>query len=342
VTGVPAAPVPAGVPASPVAPALRRGFVFGGGGVLGYAWMIGALSAVEEMTGVDVVGSQIVVGTSAGSVLAALASCGISTAELCRHHQGRPQPGDLELDWDYDNITGGALPPRPSLRPGSPRLLLDAMRHPRRVGPLLALSAALPTGRGSLMPIRDAIVSVIAVSGVRQSGPDPADRPTPWLIATDYRTGERVVFGRDVSADLPSAVVASCAIPAWYAPVTIDGRRYIDGGAVSNTSCDVLVDEKLDEVYVLAPAASLHDVDEGTTRAERVERWIRRAVTRAVRREIQSLLDRGTRVIVVTPTSEDLALIGVNLMNPLRRMEVLDTARRTALPQLRTQLALQR
>jgi NTE family protein len=86
----------------------------------------------------------------------------------------------------------------------------------------------------------------------------------------------------------------------------------------------------------------LHDVDEGTTRAERVERWIRRAVTRAVRREIQSLLDRGTRVIVVTPTSEDLALIGVNLMNPLRRMEVLDTARRTALPQLRTQLALQR
>ncbi len=63
-------------------------------------------------------------------------------------------------------------------------------------------------------------------------------------------------------------------------------------------------------------------------------------VTREVRGEIAGLEQRGTRVIVVTPTSEDLALIGVNLMNPLRRIEVLDTARRTSIPQLRAQLAL--
>ena len=49
---------------------------------------------------------------------------------------------------------------------------------------------------------------------------------------------------------------------------------------------------------------------------------------------------RGSRVFVLTPTTEDLALIGVNLMNPVRRMEVLDTARRTSIPQLRAQLAL--
>lgn len=319
---------------------VRRAFVFGGGGVLGYAWMIGALSAIDDIAGVDVVDSDIVVGTSAGSVLAALVSCGISTAELRRHHQGQSAPGDLDISWDYDNITGGARPPRPSLRPGSPGLLLDALRHPRRVGPLLALSAALPTGRGSLMPIRDAIAAVIMVSSDRPPHDSRALRPAPWIVATDYRSGARVVFGRDLSADLPTAVVASCAIPAWYEPVSIDGSRYIDGGAVSNTSCDLLLDEHLDEVYVLAPAASLHDVDAGTTRAERVERWIRRAVTRAVRAEIAQLRERGTEVIVVSPTSDDLELIGVNLMNPARRREVLDTARRTATAQLRTQLAL--
>src|SRR6202042_769726 len=64
--------------------------------------------------------------------------------------------GDLAIDWDYDTITGGPLPPRPSFRPGSPRLVLSAARHPRRIGPLLGLSAAVPTGRGSLEPIRGA------------------------------------------------------------------------------------------------------------------------------------------------------------------------------------------
>lgn len=319
---------------------VRRAFVFGGGGVLGYAWMIGALSAVEDIAGVDVIDSDIAVGTSAGSVLAALVSCGISTAELRRHHQGSSEPNDLDISWDYDNITGGARPPRPSLRPGSPGLLLDALRHPRRVGPILALSAALPTGRGSLMPIRDAIAQVIMVSSDRPPYDGRSLRPVPWIVATDYRSGARVVFGRDRSADLPAAVIASCAIPAWYEPVSIDGIRYIDGGAVSNTSCDLLLDEHLDEVYVLAPAASLHDVDAGSTRAERVERWVRRAVTRSVRAEIAQLRERGTEVIVVTPTSDDLELIGVNLMNPARRRQVLDTARRTSTAQLLTQLAL--
>jgi NTE family protein len=318
----------------------RRAFVFGGGGVLGYAWMLGALCAVEEIAGVEAADSDILIGTSAGSVIAALVSCGLTATELRRHHQGESEPGDLAINWDYDNVTGGALPPRPSLRPGSPGLLLDALRHPRRVGPLLAVSAALPTGRGSLRPIRSAISDVIAVTEADRPRIDGHRRPVPWIVATDYGSGARVAFGRDQSAELPMAVVASCAIPAWYEPVLIDGNRYIDGGTVSPTSCDLLLGESMDEVYVLAPAASLHDVSPGETRGERVERWIRRAVTRAVRAEVGQLRSQGTRVFLVTPTTEDLALMGLNLMNPGRRREVLDTARRTSTAQLRVQLAL--
>jgi NTE family protein len=320
----------------------RRAFVFGGGGVLGYAWMIGALSAVEDAFGIDGADSDIAIGTSAGSVLAALLSCGITTGELVRHHQGVPDPNDLAIEWDYDTITGGPRPPRPALRPGSPRLVVSAARHPRRIGPLLGLSAALPTGRGSLEPIRGAVAQAREVAAQLRPRGIGELRPVPWIVATDYRTGERVVFGRDLAADLATAVVASCAIPGWYAPVSINGGRYIDGGTVSNTSSDLLVDQAVDEVFVLAPAASLHDVDAGSTRPERVERWIRRLVTRSVRAEIAQLREQGTRVVVVTPTTEDLALIGVNLMNPARRREVLDTARRTSIAQVRTQLALQR
>ena len=98
----------------------------------------------------------------------------------------------------------------------------------------------------------------------------------------------------------------------------------------------------MDEVYVLAPGGLVADVDPGATRGRAARALDPAAVTRSVRAEVAQLRDRGTRVIVVTPTTEDLALIGVNLMNPARRREVLDTARRTATAQLRAQLALPR
>jgi hypothetical protein len=46
-----------------------------------------------------------------------------------------------------------------------------------------------------------------------------------WIVATDYVSGERVVFGRPGSpeAKLAAAVAASCAIPGFYRPVEVGG-----------------------------------------------------------------------------------------------------------------------
>jgi NTE family protein len=318
----------------------RRAVVFGGGGVLGYAWMLGALSALESETGIDVRDSEILIGTSAGAAIAALLASGVSAAELGRHHQGATLPGDLDIDWDYDNVAGGTRPPRPALRPGSPRLLASALRHPRRVGPWLAMWAVLPLGRGSLAHMHDAISRVSVLCGDAGVARPSEATVKPWIVATDYRTGARVVFGRDVEASLADAVVASCSIPAWFAPVIIDGVRYIDGGTVSNASCDLLYGLGLDEVYVLMPAASMRPVDPGRTFGERIERRIRRAVTRSVLTESTALRSAGTRVTVLSPTSADLDLIGVNLMNPARRSAVFDLARLTATATLREEAAM--
>ena len=67
--------------------------------------------------------------------------------------------------------------------------------------------------------------------------------------------GKRVPFGKPGApvAPLSDAVMASCAIPAWFQPVEINGHKYVDGGACSATSVDLVADMGLDEVYVLAP-----------------------------------------------------------------------------------------
>ena len=328
----------------------RRALVLGGGGVLGFAWMLGALAALEEIGEFDVRDSDVVLGTSAGSVGAALLGCGLSLDVISRHHQGIPLPEDPVLDYDYA-ATGDALPPRPCWRPASPRLTVDGLRHPGRISPLVALSGLLPAGRASLAPVRALVAAVADEAGYGQAWPSA---PRPWISAVDYRTGRRVIFGRDDLASsrdgrprivrrarLADAVQASCSIPGWYPPTVIDAVPYIDGGAVSNTSLDVLRSAAVDEVYVFAPMASV-EPDRPTTMLGRLERRVRRTITRRIVSDATALRAQGVKVCIVTPGPADLEVMGVNLMDPGPRVEVLETARETAARQLGRQLAVQR
>ncbi|MEP6761886.1 MAG: patatin-like phospholipase family protein, partial [Sporichthyaceae bacterium] len=189
---------------------VRRGLVLGAGGVLGAAWSIGALNALVEVEGIEPHEADIIVGTSAGSVLAALLGAGVTAPELRDHQRGLPLPLEAGRDWNYDRSTGGSMPTRPRLGIGSPALLRRTAMRPRRVPPLAVLAALTPPGQGNLTEIGRIVGSVAAESGWVQ-------RDGVWVVAMDYDSGRRVAFGRDGSppAALDEAVMASCAIPGW-------------------------------------------------------------------------------------------------------------------------------
>ncbi len=115
----------------------------------------------------------------------------------------------------------------------------------------------------------------------------------------------------------------------------IDGRRYVDGGAYSQTSADLLAGLGLDEVYVLAPMAAFVG-DRPASVFQRLERRWRQQTTRRMVRESDRVRDSGTDVTMIAPGPEDLAAFGPNVMDPSRRELVLDTALRT------TRIALRR
>ena len=308
----------------------RRGVVLGAGGVLGAAWTVGALAALQAEVGFDPREADVLVGTSAGSVLAGALGCGVSVDTLLDHQRGVPAAeGTPSFEYDLDNDAGGALPPLP--RPGisSPRALVRTALRPRRVTPMGAMAAALPVGRGSLEPL-GRLVDAVCPKGAW------AGHPATWIVTMDLESGRRVVFGRDGAphAGLRDAVMASCAIPGWYAPVRIGGRRYVDGGACSPTSVDVVRSLGLDEVYVLSPMSSLR-YDAPTTVAGRLERRFRRISTKRVVRELKKVAATGTRVVFLGPTADDLDAIGANLMDPRRRLKVLETSLRTSAEVLR-------
>ncbi|MGL5856856.1 MAG: patatin-like phospholipase family protein [Angustibacter sp.] len=304
---------------------MRRGLVLGGGGVLGAAWTVGALSALENLLGEDLRSAELIVGTSAGSVLGSLLAAGVSVGDLRRQQLGEPITDGLLAGhaWDAESATGGSAPPRPRPGVGSTKLLVRGVVRPRRYPPAAVLSALLPEGRGSLSAVGDLVRSVAGDGWARRAG--------LWVVTMDYETGRRVAFGRDSQPDVPlaDAVMASCAIPGWYQPVRIGAHRYVDGGTCSPTSVDLLAGRGLDEVWVLAPAISFA-MDRPQSIPVRLERRWRSRMTRRCLREVAKVHATGTEVTVLGPGPQDLEAFGANVMDSTRRGIVLETSLRTS------------
>lgn len=305
----------------------RFGLVLGGGGVLGAAWMTGALAALQTRLSRPVGEADVMVGTSAGSVLAAALRCGLDVGELVRHQRGS---GDSLLG--APDLGCGPFPPWPSWWLGSPRLLVRALCAPGTVHPWVTAAACLPRGRANHMALRELVGKLLAANG-RSAAPG---RRKTWITAVDYDSGHRVAFGRASAppASMTDAVVASCSLPGWFEPAVIDGRRYIDGGVRSGTNADLLAGAGLNEVYVLAPAASVvTDSPHGPVAL--FERYVRRKMTQVLRREVATLRHGGARVTVLTPGPEDLAVMGGNLMDHRHREEVFETSLDTSAAAMR-------
>jgi NTE family protein len=301
----------------------RTGLVLGAGGVLGAAWMTGALACLQERLPYALGDVDVIVGTSAGSVLAAALRCGTSVQEM--------------VAWQRGEVTGalsesaalaaqdGPLPPLPYPRFGSVPLARAALLAPRRVPPWVGASALLPHGRGQHVALRSLIEALLRRhdEGRLQAWFDG----DTWLAAVDYDTGQSVFFGREGAppACVPDAVVASCSIPGWHEPQLIGGRRYVDGGVRSVTSLSALSGENLREVYVLAPMASI-EIGYPLQAYLRIERPLRQMITHSVLRQARALSAQGMRVTVLTPGHQDLSAMGINLMDGRRKEAVLEAS----------------
>lgn len=306
---------------------MRVGLVLGAGGVVGASWLIGALQGLEEETGWSPRTAERIVGTSAGSVVGALTAAGVEPALLAGYASGetREDPADVAaVERLADEIAERSVGAEyrltmPWFGPGSWRLGVATLLHPRSYSAAALVSGWLPKGVVRTDPIRELVERFVTE--------DWPEHPSFWAVGCDYATGRRVAFGGPTSpvAVVGQAVAASCAIPAFYHPVRIGGRRYVDGGIHSVSNLDLLADCGLDLVVCLNPM-STRARTEARTPAERVAANVRASAGRRLGSEARKLRDQGTEVLIIQPGGADLAVMGVNLMARDRRGAVIETA----------------
>lgn len=215
-------------------------------------------------------------------------------------------------------------------------MLLEALAHPWKASPGSILAGLLPRGRVPTTMITEWLAPVFA------EGWPPAEPGRElWICAVDLSNGRRVAFGRPGAPDaaLSEAVAASCAIPGFFTPVSVGSRSYVDGGVHSSTNADLMAAKDLDLVVVSAPMSAAKPLTGGLDMAGR------RLARITLGREVAALRRRGTRVLVLQPTPEDRAVMGVNAMDPRRRQAVAHSARestfrRLARPDVADRLAL--
>ncbi len=297
------------------------------GGVLGGAWTAGALAAVAAGTGWDPADTHFIIGTSAGSVFAALTASRVSPERLLPARR-RAVEGIQDLDgWLLAELAAEDAYLRrglPRPLPGSLRLTLNGLRDRTGISVLKSIGGLAPQGLVSTEPIQRTIRRA-AAHGLRPDG--WVAHPNCWAVACDYQSGERVVFGSTGAppAHVAEAVAASCSIPGFFQPVRINGRLYVDGGLHSMSNADLLAACSLDLVVVVSPLTA-RDGHAGWSPLQRMHAGLRRLAAAQLDREVAMLLDAGTHVVVLEPDARDLQVMGDNVMDPTRSLDVARSA----------------
>jgi NTE family protein len=270
---------------------MSRALVLSGGGSVGIAWQTG-LAAGLATKGVDLAAADFVLGTSAGSAVGARLALGRDMIEATERYREQAE----KVSAAPDTAAAGGIAARMM---AVMQIMNDAAADPSKSPEEMRAAIGAAALVADTMPEDSFVAYFDDLAG---------ERPPAGYACTaiDALTGALQVW--DASSDVPldRAVTSSCAVPGMFPPITINGRRYVDGGMRSVTNADLAVGHDVVLIVTLAPPARIAAADDPRSVRMRGQMDAERTALR----------DAGATVEMVGPDEEAAAVMGVNLMDP--------------------------
>ena len=271
---------------------MTRALVLGGGGPVGIAWESGLIAGLAQ-AGVDLSQADFTLGTSAGSFVGARLAMGADAkalAEPILAEAGRPVAASGR---------GGG-------RPAADLSTLMRLMAQAQSGTRNPAEARAEIGAFALAAKTPDEATFLASFGASFAGlPDDAwPRRDFACTAVDAETGAFQLWTKASGVGVTHAVASSCSVPGVFPPVTLKGRRYIDGGMRSPTNADMASGHEVVAVIALRLGEGL---DAGGRMGQLLDQ------------EIESLKDGGATVLLITPDEASVTAFGPNLMDYARR-----------------------
>jgi NTE family protein len=291
---------------------VKVGLVLGAGGTVGMAYHAGVLRALEVEGGFVPNRADLIVGTSAGSVLGAYLRTGWTTEDFWAIASDIGGRGDTE---PTELFSPRFRSPVDLVRRGlGSAFVLGRSVTPWPIKVPEALRRVFPGGMFSMTDGRRRFAAELPTEW--------PDAPL-WLCTVDIVRGRRVVLGRAgaPAVDLPKAVLASCAIPGVYEPVRVGRMTLVDGGARSTTNLDLAAKAECDLIIGVAPMAFDTGVPPGP-----LGQLVRRIPARQLSGEVAAARRKGAEVLLFRPSASELRVHGVNMMRPSGLLDVAQAA----------------
>jgi NTE family protein len=260
------------------------GLALGGGGVVGVAWEVGVVAGLAGALGWDPTDAQVLVGTSAGSIVGTQLLQGRSVDELVAGQRG-PAAADVPMGRELDLAALGEI--------------FGTWTTTEEMTAEVARTIGRRATTAATVPEED---YVAAIGGTLVGDDWPAGDLR--VTGVSVGTGERVVWTAASGVPLARAVAASCSVPGMFPPVQVGDGAFVDGGVWSGSNADVLLGSGVEAAVFVGPLVG----DSGIGRVSAL----------ALERERRRLAAEGVTLLDITP-GERFAPFGQDLMNPAHR-----------------------
>jgi NTE family protein len=263
---------------------MTHALVLAGGGVTGVAWETGVLLGLRD-AGHDIIANlDLVVGTSAGATVGAQILSGTDLADLYagqtaeKHNEISPRLDLKALATIFEEIAlGGTTTNEQRIQIGELALGATTVDEPTRRA---VIEKRLPSHNWPTTPL--------------------------ILTAIDALTGEFVTWSKDSGVSLVDAVTSSCAVPSVWPCVTINNRRYYDGGLRNSANAYLATGHT--DVLVIAKIAG--------------------GSSSIVGAELAELTASGSTIHVIVADAEAIEAMGPNSLDPRFRRVAAEHGRR--------------